>query len=161
MKYPFALVNKLIDTYGPDLGLAYDIACGFDRSIRKSSLGAKVAQYRLRGIVPAFHGHAHNRGCQVHWHPMYIRGTGIEDFEECERTFAKSNELAPGTRLATSFHRHQQIDEHFCFHDEDKYAASGTHLLIVLYGTNIRIKALLYFGITNRHSQSFVRMASS
>lgn len=84
IKYLFALVNKLINTYGPDLGLAYDIACGFEKSIRKSSLGAKVAQYRLRGIVPAFHGHAHNCGCQVHWHPMYIRGTGIEDFEECE-----------------------------------------------------------------------------
>jgi len=37
--------------------------------------------------------------------------------------------LAPGTRLATPFHRHQQIEEHFNFHDEDKHAASGTFIL--------------------------------
>ena len=129
MKYPFALVNKLIDIYGPDLALAYDIMCGCMKSLKRSSLGPKVDRSRLHGIVPAFHGHAHNHGCQVHWHPMYMEGAGIEDFEECERMFTKSNELAPGTRLATPFHRHQQINEHFKFHDEDKYAASGMCLI--------------------------------
>jgi hypothetical protein len=125
MKYPFAILNKLLATYGPDLAVAYDIMCGFSKCLRKSSLGPKATEHRLRGIVPAFHGHAHNRGCQVHWHLMYIEGAGLEDFEECERTFSKSNELACGTRLATPFHRHQQIEEHFIFHDDDKYATSG------------------------------------
>ncbi|KAH9947990.1 hypothetical protein B0H21DRAFT_708025 [Amylocystis lapponica] len=32
-------------------------------------------------VVPAFHGHSHNRGCQVNWHPMYMEGVGKEDFE--------------------------------------------------------------------------------
>jgi hypothetical protein len=56
---------------------------------------------------------------------MYIEGVGLEDFEECECTFSKSNDLAPGTRLATPYHCHQQIEEHFKFHDDDRHAASG------------------------------------
>lgn len=56
-----------------------------------------------------------------------MEGVGLEDFEECERTFHKSNELASITRLATPFHRQQQIDEHFFFHDLDKHATSGEY----------------------------------
>lgn len=58
-----------------------------------------------------------------------MEGVGIEDFEECERTFFRSNELAAVTRLASPFHRQQQIDEHFHFHDLDKHAASGSYFL--------------------------------
>ena len=35
-----------------------------------------------------------------------MEGVGIEDFEECECMFAKSNDLAAVTQLATLFHRH-------------------------------------------------------
>ncbi|KAJ7816305.1 hypothetical protein B0H14DRAFT_3089819 [Mycena olivaceomarginata] len=125
MKYPLAVVNYLLDTYGADLGLGYDIMCAFWKTLSRSSLGAKVTGMRLRGVVPAFHGHAHNRMCQLGWHPVFVDGVGLEDFEECERTFAKSNNLATCTRFATPFHRQQQIDEHFYFHDQDKHAASG------------------------------------
>ncbi|KAF8881743.1 hypothetical protein BD779DRAFT_1445242 [Infundibulicybe gibba] len=128
MKYPLALVKKMLNNYGDDIALAYDIACAFHKTLERSSLGPAAQHHRLRGIVPAFHGHAHNRGCQVEWHPMYIEGVGLEDFEECERTFSKSNALATGTRLATSFHRHQLIEEHFLFHSEDKYAESGNFI---------------------------------
>lgn len=125
MKYPLAHADKLLTRYGSDIALAYDIACAFTKTLATSSVGPRADRLKMRGIVPAFHGHAHNRGCQVWWHPMYIEGAGIEDFEECERTFSKSNELASGTRLATPFHQHQQIEEHFLFHDEDKHAGSG------------------------------------
>jgi len=125
MKYPLACLNKLFDLYGADLAHGYDIACAFMTTVARSSLGPRAKALRLRGIVPAFHGHSHNRGCQVNWHPMYIDGAGTEDFEECERTFKGSNELASVTRLATPFHRHQQIDQHFDFHDLDKHASSG------------------------------------
>jgi Kyakuja-Dileera-Zisupton transposase len=130
MKYPIAVVNRLLDQYGEDIGLGYDIMCAFIKTLLRSSLGAKTVGLRLQGIVPAFHGHAHNRGCQVHWHPMYMEGVGLEDFEECERTFYKSNELASITRLASPFHRQQQIDEHFFFHDLDKHAASGSFFMV-------------------------------
>ena len=127
MKYPLAIVNRLLDLYGSDIGLGYDIMCGFIKTLMQSSLGAKAVGLHLQGIVPAFHGHAHNRNCQVHWHPLYMEGVGLEDFEECERTFFRSNELASVTRLASPFHRQQQIDEHFYFHDLDKHAASGSY----------------------------------
>jgi hypothetical protein len=125
MKYPLACLNKLFELYGPDLALGYDIACAFMATVRKSSLGAKASTMRLQGVVPAFHGHAHNRGCQVHWHPMYMDGTGLEDFEQCERCFSGSNSLAANTRLATSFHRWQAIEQYYHFLSLDKYAASG------------------------------------
>ncbi|KAF8200634.1 hypothetical protein K438DRAFT_1582502 [Mycena galopus ATCC 62051] len=117
MKYPLAMVKHLLDEYGADIGLGYDIICAFFKTLHRSSLGAKVTAMRLQGVVPAFHGHAHNRPCQLGWHPLYVDSVGLEDFEECERTFAKSNHLASTTRLATPFHRQQQIDEHFHFHD--------------------------------------------
>jgi hypothetical protein len=125
MKYPLAIVARLLELYGSDIALGYDIMCAFYKTLLRSSLGRDTVRLRLRGVVPAFHGHAHNRGCQLGWHPMYIEGVGLEDFEECERTFSLSNNLASCTRLATPFHRQQQIDEHFHFHDKDKYAASG------------------------------------
>lgn len=125
MKYPLATVNRLLDDFGTDICLGYDIMCAFVTTLKKSCLGEKMVACRLSGVVPAFHGHAHNRFCQVHWHPLYIEGTGLEDFEESERTFSRSNELASVTRLATPYHRQQHIDEHFRFHDLDKLAASG------------------------------------
>lgn len=128
MKYPLAVVNRMLDDYGDGIGLGYDIMCAFMTTLCRSSLGPKVVGCRLRGVVPAFHGHAHNRKCQVHWHPMYVDGVGLEDFEECERCFCQSNELAAITRLATPFHRRQEIDEHFRFQDQDKHRNSGTSL---------------------------------
>ncbi|KAF7369452.1 hypothetical protein MVEN_00274600 [Mycena venus] len=128
MKYPLAMVKRLLDEYGADIGLGYDIMCAFFKTLLRSSLGARVTAMRMQGVVPAFHGHAHNRACQIGWHPLYVDGVGLEDFEECERTFAKLNHLASTTRLATPFHRQQQIDEHFKFHNEDKHAMSGNFI---------------------------------
>ena len=133
MKYPLAIANRLFDLYGADIGLGYDIFCAFIKTLLRSSLGVKAVALRLQGVVPAFHSHAHNRACQVQWHPMYMEGVGLEDFEECECTFYKSNKLASITHLATPFHRQQQIDEHFFFHDLNKHAASGKSSFIVRY----------------------------
>lgn len=124
MKYPIAIVDRLLKLYGSDIRLAYDIMCAFMKTLAKSSLGAKVLGLWLHGIVPAFHSHAHNPGCQIHWLPIYVEGAGLEDFEECKQTFSKSNGLASIMHLATPFHHHQQIDQHFMFHDDDKHAAT-------------------------------------
>ncbi|KAL0057720.1 hypothetical protein AAF712_015635 [Marasmius tenuissimus] len=71
MKYPLAIVKALLDQYGEDLGLGYDIMCAFYKTLLQSpQLGNKVVACRLQGVVPAFHGHAHNRKCQVSWHPI-------------------------------------------------------------------------------------------
>ncbi|TDL13895.1 hypothetical protein BD410DRAFT_696918, partial [Rickenella mellea] len=79
-------------------------------------------------VTGAFHGHSHNRGCQVDYHPLYVEGMGRADAEGCERVFSASNAVAAGTRHSSKFHRHQAIEEHFAFWDEDKYAALSAFL---------------------------------
>ncbi|KAG2065845.1 hypothetical protein BDR04DRAFT_1031786 [Suillus decipiens] len=79
-------------------------------------------------MVGAFHGHAHNQRCQLDWHPMYIEGTGHTEGEGCEHIFSSSNELAQSTRHANPFHRHQSIEQHFKFWDDDKYVALSIFL---------------------------------
>ncbi|KAK7017068.1 hypothetical protein VNI00_018708 [Paramarasmius palmivorus] len=130
MKYPLAVIHALITKLGEKLGVGYDIMCAFFTTMKRSDkLRDLIKDKHLIGVVPAFHGHAHNRKCQVSWHPQYIEGVGIEDFEECERTFARSNNLASITRLSTPFHRRQEILEHFSFHSEDKFANAGKFIL--------------------------------
>ncbi|KAJ6458478.1 hypothetical protein C8R45DRAFT_1110006 [Mycena sanguinolenta] len=83
MKYPLAICAKLFERYGADAGIGYNIMCSFYKTLLRSSLGRKTVGLRMRGVVPAFHGHAHNRMCQIGWHPMYVDGAGLEDWEEC------------------------------------------------------------------------------
>ncbi|KAJ6544858.1 hypothetical protein DFH09DRAFT_928192 [Mycena vulgaris] len=98
MKYTLAIVDFLLHTYSEDAGIGYDIMCTFYKTLLRSSLGCQVVGLHVRGVVPAFHGHAHNRACQLSWHPLYVEGAGLDDFEECERTFCLSNNLATCTR---------------------------------------------------------------
>ena|ERR1700722_11998990 len=72
-------------------------------------------------IVNAFHGHVHNRLCQLQFHPMYTTGVGIEDLEVCERVFSVSNSVAQLVCHASYFHWLQFINLHFAQWDFDKY----------------------------------------
>jgi len=102
VKYPLAIVSMILDILGDNNALAYDIGCAFDKTVAQSKLlGVCAAAQALRFIVPSFHGHAHNRACQLQYHPQYITSVRIEDFETCERCFSISNGLAATTRLAT------------------------------------------------------------
>ncbi|KZT18098.1 hypothetical protein NEOLEDRAFT_1031975, partial [Neolentinus lepideus HHB14362 ss-1] len=126
--YGLALVDKAIDVFGEGLMIGYDIACAFEGTVGRSSLALKAKEHKVQFIVGAFHGHAHNRGCQLRWHPTYVSGTGRSDFEGCERVFSSSNAIASGTRHASRFHRHQAIDEHLMFWNHDKYALFTTYI---------------------------------
>ncbi|KAL6299353.1 hypothetical protein BKA93DRAFT_819932 [Sparassis latifolia] len=128
MKQPLAIIDKLIEVYGTNVKVGYDIACAFLKTLARSSLGLHATKARMSGVVPAFHGHGHNWGCQVHWHPLYMDDVGKEDFEGCERCFSESNALAPGMQLATSFHHHQAIEQFFGFWDEQKHIESGNFI---------------------------------
>ncbi|KAI0040617.1 hypothetical protein FA95DRAFT_1502561 [Auriscalpium vulgare] len=128
-KYPLAVVDKLMEVYGADIACGYDIGCVFSKTLATSSLGPRAAAERFRFVVGSFHGHAHNRGCQLHWHPRYVKGMGQANFEGCERVFGASNALAANSRNATKFHRHQDIEQHFAFWDEDKYANLSRYLV--------------------------------
>ncbi|KAH9952824.1 hypothetical protein BGW80DRAFT_1186765, partial [Lactifluus volemus] len=127
-KYPLAMVDKLMEVHGGNIACGYDIGCSFSKTLSSSSLGPRAAELCFRLVVGSFHGHAHNRACQLDWHPHHVTGMGRADFEGCERIFASSNALAPGTRHASSFHRHQAIEQHFAFWDEDKYAVLSRFL---------------------------------
>ena len=122
-KYPLAMVDRLLEVFGDDIALSYDIGCAFHKTIMGSSLCARAETHRLRLMTGAFHGHAHNRACQLDYHLLHIKGTGRNEGEGCEHVFNSSNDLAHGTCHATSFHRQQAILEHFDFWDEDKYVA--------------------------------------
>ncbi|RDX44104.1 hypothetical protein OH76DRAFT_1458094 [Lentinus brumalis] len=128
MKYPLAIINKLLEVYGPDVLVGYDIGCEFSKTLERSCLGMRAQEKGLKCIVPAFHGHSHNRGCQVQFLPLYFSGAGKEDFEGCERLFSESNALASGTRLATPFHRHQAIEQFATFWSYQKHAESGNFI---------------------------------
>ncbi|KAJ7606265.1 hypothetical protein FB45DRAFT_1041458 [Roridomyces roridus] len=108
-KYPLAVVEWLLEHLGIKLGVGYDIGCHFCTTLKNSELGPAAEAAQLRMLVGAFHGHAHNRLCQVCFLALYIKGLGIEDLEGCERAFSKTNGLAGCCRRASRFHRQQEI----------------------------------------------------
>ncbi|KAF8495027.1 hypothetical protein JB92DRAFT_3084857 [Gautieria morchelliformis] len=127
--YPLATVSRLLKVFPECLGLGYDIACSFTTTLMRSSLGPKSCKQSLRMAVPAFHGHAHNRACQLSFHVLMSSGFGLEDLETCERVFSASNAVARLTRHATPVHRRQLIDMYFQQWDADKYESLGIFLL--------------------------------
>ncbi|KIK75826.1 hypothetical protein PAXRUDRAFT_36957 [Paxillus rubicundulus Ve08.2h10] len=122
-KYPLTIVDCLLSVYGANAGCAYDIGCAFSKTVKNSVLKLKAHSLNLHCMVGAFHSYAHNRKCQIDWHPMYIQGTGNTEGEGCEHVFSSSNELAQGTHHSSHCHWHQAIEQHFAFWNEDKYEA--------------------------------------
>ncbi|KAG8919151.1 hypothetical protein FRC02_001856 [Tulasnella sp. 418] len=123
-KYPLAIISHLIDQFpGHKLLVGYDIGCSLKKTVSRSRFGSK---FNGRFVIPAMHGYAHNRHCQLFHHPKYVQGSGLEDFETCERAFSSSNDLACTTRYATAFHRKQTIHRHFQQWDADKLLALGS-----------------------------------
>ncbi|KAJ7330288.1 hypothetical protein DFH08DRAFT_815210 [Mycena albidolilacea] len=47
-KYPLAIVNALLDAFGADLGIRYDIGCGHSTTIRHSPLGPSRCWQAIR-----------------------------------------------------------------------------------------------------------------
>jgi hypothetical protein len=102
----------MLDVFGPNLALGYDIGCRFESTLKNSPLGEKASANNHQCLVGAFHGHAHNRICQSQYLATYVEGLGLEDLEGCERFFSKSNALASSTRYSSAFHRRQAISEY-------------------------------------------------
>ncbi|KAJ7055501.1 hypothetical protein C8F01DRAFT_1319267 [Mycena amicta] len=122
-KYPLAVVEALLDHFGPNTALGYDVGCKIETTIAQSELGEKAQRLGLRCLVRSFHGHAHNRRCQLEHLATYLKGMGLEDFEGCERCFSRSNGLSNSCRYATPFHWKQEIASYFKQTDSaDTYA---------------------------------------
>ncbi|KAG0708391.1 hypothetical protein DFH29DRAFT_1045059 [Suillus ampliporus] len=93
-KYPLAVVSKLLNTFGSDLGGGYDIGCQFKTTLDNSSLGTRARSLNYTSLLDHL--------------ATYVSGLGLEDLETCERTFSKSNALASTMRYASIFHRQQE-----------------------------------------------------
>ncbi|KAF6745727.1 hypothetical protein DFP72DRAFT_1090863, partial [Ephemerocybe angulata] len=92
-KYPLATVNTLLETFGSQIGCGYDIGCKFSSTIARSPLAASAQKLQFTSLVGAFHGHAHNRLCQLSNLAAYVPGLGLEDLEGCERMFSKQQKI--------------------------------------------------------------------
>ncbi|KAJ7429411.1 hypothetical protein B0H11DRAFT_2409247 [Mycena galericulata] len=108
-KYPLAVVEELLDAFGMKLGTGYDVGCHFEATVQNSELGDLARKNKLKCLVGSFHGHAHNRLCQLGFLATYVEGMGLEDLEGCERFFSRSNVLAKSCRYVSRFHRQQEI----------------------------------------------------
>lgn len=115
------MVNFIMDTYGAHQGVGYDVGCSFWSTILNSSLKGKALDLFLEMLVNAFHGHAHNRLCQLRFHPLYRKTIGLEDLESCERIFSSSNSTARVIRHSSHFHWVQFLDLHFSQWNDDRY----------------------------------------
>ncbi|KAJ7043626.1 hypothetical protein C8F04DRAFT_1251032 [Mycena alexandri] len=149
-KYPLALVNELLDAYGKKFGLGYDISCHFQETIKKSNLSEKAKENMLKMLVGAFHGHAHNRLCQLKFLATYIHGLGLEDLEGCERFFSKSNEMAKVVRYSSRFHRQQEItgfikhfDDFETYANLSKFLCKNYEQALALLATEAPLKLLM------------------
>ncbi|KAG0700154.1 hypothetical protein DFH29DRAFT_876763 [Suillus ampliporus] len=106
VKYPLAIVAKLLDVFGENLGGGYDIGCQFQITLNNSSLGPLLSSLMT-----------------------YIKGLGLEDLETCEHTFSKSNSLALALHYASVFHRQQATDSYFEHNDDLEVYANLSNFL--------------------------------
>ncbi|KAG1881001.1 hypothetical protein F4604DRAFT_1879890 [Suillus subluteus] len=157
-KYPLAVVSKLLDAFGDNLGGGYDIGCQFNTTLNNSSIGALARSLHHTCLVGAFHGHAHRRLCQLFSLTTYIKGLGIEDLETCERTFSKSNSLASPLRYTSIFHRKQAIDSYFEHNDDLEVFSNLSNFLygnykqaldILTNGNDVLPNAMRDLGVTD------------
>ena len=132
------MVELLLAVFGIRLGGGYDAGCKFGSTIATSPLGKCAKDLQYRSLVGSFHGHAHNRLCQLKFLATYVKGLGLEDLEGCERMFSKSNGLASSVRHASVFHRRQKIAGFMKHTDENEtYQNLSTSFPILPKATNI------------------------
>ena len=133
-KYPLAIVHHLCKVHSYGIGCGYDIGCSFNETVKNSKLVGPIAhETGLQFVFCAFHGYAHNRLCQLSFHPLYRDGYGIEDLEGMERVFSASNSVARGIRFASRYHWTQSLYLHFIQWDTDKYLELSKSFYHVVY----------------------------
>ncbi|KAJ7664162.1 hypothetical protein B0H17DRAFT_1162819 [Mycena rosella] len=125
-KYGLAIADSLLDAFGPDFGFGYNIGCGLKETIKNSPLGSKAKRLNFKMLVGSFHGHAHNRMCQLRYLATY-------DLEGCERYFSRSNALARTVRYASIFHRKQSITTYLAHVDSFEMYPNLSKFLIDRY----------------------------
>ncbi|KAJ7912929.1 hypothetical protein B0H13DRAFT_1712828 [Mycena leptocephala] len=132
-KYPLAIANELLDAFDRAIGFGYDIGCGFNTTVFNSPLGHRALLQNFSCLVGSFHGHAHNRLCQLLFLARYVLGMGLEDLEGCERFFSRSNAMVGSIRYASAFHRLQTLSTYFAHFDTHETYANLSKFLVDNY----------------------------
>ncbi|KAI5982014.1 hypothetical protein EDD15DRAFT_2378548 [Pisolithus albus] len=138
-KYPLATISKLLDAFGDSLAGSYDIGCKFGTTLSRSTVRPRARALKYTSLVPAFHGYAHRRLCQLRFLARYVDGMGLEDLEGCERMFSKTNGLASAVRYASAFHRRQAIAGYIAHNDEHEVYQNLTTMILNNYRQALRI----------------------
>ena len=115
--------------HGNDQAIGSDIGCSLSATLAACSIAQMARAVNVQLVVNTFHGHAHNHMCQLQYHPLYLPGTGLEDFETCERVFSSSNATVVLICHASHYHYVQYLELHFSQWDADKYAELSMSLL--------------------------------
>jgi hypothetical protein len=124
-KHALAAVATILNVFGYNQGLGYDINCVFEVTLHHSSLKDEAVEKRLQCVVDAFHCSAHKRACQLKFHPLYRSGFGLKDLSTCERLFSSLNGTARNIRHSSAFRWMQSIDLHVQQVNEDRYVSLG------------------------------------
>ncbi|KAK7021954.1 hypothetical protein VNI00_017133 [Paramarasmius palmivorus] len=152
-KYPLALLHELLDGLRAErellnkkraasglppllpkgVGCGYDLACNLLKTVLKSPLRDSAFREEVIMLIGILHGHAHQRICQLSFLLTYLKGVGMENLEQCERYFSKSNALAVATRHSSIFHRLQTIVEYIYHHDNYETYANLSKILLGNY----------------------------
>ncbi|ESK83837.1 hypothetical protein Moror_13520 [Moniliophthora roreri MCA 2997] len=74
-------------------GFSYNLGCRAERTVAKSLLFSLAERQKLLMLIGILHRHAHQRLCQLAFLLVYVIGAGIENLEQCECYFSKSNAL--------------------------------------------------------------------
>ncbi|KAF7972009.1 hypothetical protein HWV62_19299 [Athelia sp. TMB] len=102
-KYGLATAARMLDHHGANQGAGLDIGCSHKKTLANSALGPRAHELNHTVLVDAFHGHAHNRLCQLNNLTTYVDGLGLEALGVCEQAFSKSNALAGSTRSMATY----------------------------------------------------------
>ncbi|KAF8144514.1 hypothetical protein K438DRAFT_1910939 [Mycena galopus ATCC 62051] len=139
-KYGLSVINHLIRVLG-EVGMGHDIGCKTAVMVKTHPrLSQLASDNKFRSLVGSFHGHGHNRLCQVSNLATYVEGMGLEDCEGCESFFSKSNALASTTWYSTVFHR-QQLIVTYLKHADDCDVYQGLTVVIAnKYRRALKIK---------------------
>ncbi|KAK0493708.1 hypothetical protein EDD18DRAFT_1310535 [Armillaria luteobubalina] len=147
VKYPLAVIMRLLQTFGDHLGIGYNIGCKFGGTVHRSPLGELARMKQFCMLVGLFHGHAHNHLCQFQHLGTYVKGLGLEDLETLEHFFSKSNALAGVIRYASRFHHHQHINSYLKHIDRSD---SFEHLTLEIIDSYPALqKSMWELGVTN------------
>ena len=102
-KHALAMVVTILNMFGYDQGLGYDINYVFEVTVHHSSLKNKAVEKCLQCVIDAFHCWAHKRACQLKYHPLYQPAFGLKDLLTCERLFSSLNGTARNIQHSSAF----------------------------------------------------------